>query len=216
MSGLMTAKSLQRSRVPRPAAVCSGRIVLLPEADAPLVFMTTGRGCAGTSRYPSRAAASRTCGSMRRPINSLPCSLHVSLGRERGQQRPLAAQPAMLDEDRARQDAPAPRTPPWRADRWRRPPCAATRRAGVVPGPRCCRSAAERLLLFRARLNRRSQTLRLRSGPGLARRVRTGSTPTRPGSGAGPERAARRRPGGSRACAARGSGTGSCRRSGEN
>jgi hypothetical protein len=50
MSGLISANSSQ-GKLSFPARIfCSGRIVLLPEADAPLTFITTGFLCGGNAR----------------------------------------------------------------------------------------------------------------------------------------------------------------------
>ena len=77
MSGLMSANSAQSTPI-RPARLrCSGRSVLLPDADGPLVFMTTGRCCGGTRRKPSRSAASVSIGSSAAAIRSAPTSLHA-------------------------------------------------------------------------------------------------------------------------------------------
>ncbi len=54
MSGLTTAKSPQSRPSSAASRRCSGRIVLLPEADAPFVFMTTGRSWAGSEAVALR------------------------------------------------------------------------------------------------------------------------------------------------------------------
>ena len=54
MSGLINAKSAHFTPMRWASAFCNGRIVLLPAAEAPLVFMITGCACTG---YPAHSGA---------------------------------------------------------------------------------------------------------------------------------------------------------------
>ena len=72
MSGLISAKSLQFAPMSPASFFCSGRSVLLPDAEAPLVLITTGRSWRGSSpiAFPLGGALA-ACGSMARPTASL-------------------------------------------------------------------------------------------------------------------------------------------------
>ena len=77
MSGLTSANSPQSTPMSPASRFCNGRNVLLPDAEGPLVFITTGRSCGRSTRKPSRATAFAIIGSRRRPIISLPRSLQA-------------------------------------------------------------------------------------------------------------------------------------------
>ena len=108
MSGLMSANSLQRTPISPASFFCRGRSVLFPDADAPFVFMTTGRSCRGNSSYGSAAAAFFSSGFDEAADGLAAVGIAREVERERRDRVAIAPDPAVARDQRggdARQSA---------------------------------------------------------------------------------------------------------------